>query len=262
MSPRAQAATLFAAAVLPAIVALAAIAGSVLDFGLNGPMENFCIAGDDIAERPSLLLLAALLYAAVRAVRALRRVAGAVYGRDMRAIAERDGVVVTEGAAPEAFVLFGSRVYASRGLFESADPDQVRLVLEHERAHVRRKDPLMRCLAVLGCALHLGPVADRLMELLVRAQEAAADDEAAPNPEDRLRLAETMVAFARQQTSPEPGFANGHVSFRVRRLLEDRKFDNSLTGPCLGGISAVLAGMAVAGGHAMHWAVQVLVRLP
>src|SRR5262249_50433237 len=58
---------------------------------------------------------------------------------------------------PQAFVLgmLKPRVYLSQGLLETLSPDDLRLVLAHEKAHARRRDPLRRFVAAVGLLFHL-----------------------------------------------------------------------------------------------------------
>jgi Zn-dependent protease with chaperone function len=103
--------------------------------------------------------------------------------------------------------LLRSDIYLSRGLRDGLDPTQLAAVLEHERAHVRRRDILRRHAARLGALFH-GPATGRgLLAALDLACEEACDEEAATRLGDRARVAQAIVAAARLPRRPPPGLA-------------------------------------------------------
>ncbi len=89
-------------------------------------------------------------------------------------------VLALPNPKPEAFVMGMTRpqLFASQGLL--AMPDAiVQAVLAHERAHIRRFDPLRHLLALQACTFHLPGIAAHLQRRLQQAQELAADADAA-----------------------------------------------------------------------------------
>jgi beta-lactamase regulating signal transducer with metallopeptidase domain len=94
-------------------------------------------------------------------------------------------------------------------------------VLAHERAHVRRREPLRRLLAALALALHLPGIAGALGRALRAAEEASADADAARSLGDRGRVAEALVRFARMRNAAPlaVGFHGDGLEARVREVL-------------------------------------------
>ena len=122
-----------------------------------------------------------------------------------------------------AFVLGFLRpeIFVSAGLAARADARSLETVLAHERAHVRRREPLRRLLAALAIAFHLPGVARSLGRALRAAEEASADAEAARSLGDRGRVAEALVRFARMRAAAPlaVGFHGEALEQRVREVL-------------------------------------------
>ncbi|MCA9719976.1 MAG: M48 family metalloprotease [Myxococcales bacterium] len=144
---------------------------------------------------------------------------------------------VFESAEPQAFVLglVSPKLYLSRGLL-ALDDDVVAPAVAHERAHVRARDGLWRALLPVLSMLHLPGVAAELRARLVGAQELAADDEAARELGDPVRVAASLLALARlsaPRTSPGLSFMHGDLETRVRALLDPRARSTASPTPAL-----------------------------
>jgi len=133
---------------------------------------------------------------------------------------------VIEAGQPQAFVLgfFRPKVFISRALLEGGCCN-LQVVLNHERAHADRRDPLRRLAASLMLAFHLPGIADKIERRLGLAHEMAADAVAARLSGDRVGVAESLLAITRlQQDSIRPAafaFDGDDVSARVRELLRE-----------------------------------------
>jgi Zn-dependent protease with chaperone function len=119
--------------------------------------------------------------ASYRLARRVRRLA-MVTPDDLKRAASYAGlagrVVLVDAAEAFSFVygVFTPRVAVSRGLFDSASPDELRAVLEHERYHVCNLDPLkMLVLRALSATLFFLPVLSSLRARYVAGRELAAD---------------------------------------------------------------------------------------
>ncbi|HYZ85255.1 MAG TPA: M56 family metallopeptidase, partial [Bryobacteraceae bacterium] len=240
LTPAAQSRVVFALAIAPGFVAFSSSIASGLDVLLDGP-QPFCQAPHSIANRPSIFLVGLSLVASWRVVTVATRLLTAMFElrKLRRSLRVEQGlgseVVVTSGSDPKAFVLglLKPRIYVTRTLVEGSCEADLRLIVNHERAHVQRRDPLRRVIAALGCVFHIPWVASELQTRLARAQETAADDQAAPSRQDRLRLAELMVRMARTVTPSQNlafQFAAGSVESRVRNLLSPKPVER---GPSL-----------------------------
>ncbi len=124
--------------------------------------------------------------------------------------------------------LLRPRVYVSEGLRRRLTPAHWAVVLSHERAHARRRDPLRGLLLRATSMLHLPGIRRRLLELHELAVERSCDEIAVEeNGGDRIAAAETLLALERLAT-PRParavdsfGAAGAHLEVRVRALLAE-----------------------------------------
>lgn len=186
-----------------------------------------------------VVILAGVAYAfwdRVRAWRSLRRtlalldqrtpVAGDDFWRACTAAALNPRRVRIVGALPNpAFTvgLLAPRIYLAEELTQRLTPDQLRAVIAHEGAHVRRRDPLrFFLLRLLACTLFWIPALRRLEEDVRDEAEVLADDVAAR--EQPLALASAILALAGWRSIGEtPALAVGFqrdalLDRRVRRL--------------------------------------------
>ena len=174
-----------------------------------------------------------------------------------------DGIRVLPATRPEAFVLGLLRLalFASRGLFSMSD-DVQGVVLAHERAHMKRRDPLRQLTATAVLGFHLPGIADTLRRRLRAAAEMAADAQAADTCRDGLRVADVLVQLSRaRRAHPAPGVGFvGDLEVRVRRLMAPRGHD-VLGPPALGGmvVASVLSAVVLA--EPIHHAVETFLGL-
>jgi Zn-dependent protease with chaperone function len=159
----------------------------------------------------------------LRLARTRRWVAGLV----RRAQRPAPDVEVFESAAPFAFAagLRRPRIFLAASLVESLPRAQLAAVLEHERAHARRRDPLARLAARVLSFAHLPRVRRALLRELAIASEQACDAEAGRRIDDRLAVAEAILSVERilSAAAPAPagvaGFEGHSVAQRVEALL-------------------------------------------
>jgi Zn-dependent protease with chaperone function len=196
------------------------------------------------------------LFAALRLRRALDRLASPVAAASARWLPLNE---------PQAFIvgLIKPVLYATRGLRSSAYREHLQTVLAHERAHVRRRDPLRRFIAGLGVSFHLPFVARAISERLACAQEMAADSEAAALLGSE-RVARALVKIARSRTSaPTSAMAFGgpYVELRVRRLLDERP-RHDFPGPAALAVTfALLVAVVCIGADHVHHGIELLLGL-
>ena len=135
--------------------------------------------------------------------------------------------------------LWRPRTFVSTGLVEALDPDELEVVLAHERAHVRRRDGLWNAAAEFFAFGQWPSVRRALRADLELACEQACDESAAERIGDRLRVAAALLAVERLRhrvgsaaRMHEPGgagidalagpaFARGDLGARVAFLLDD-----------------------------------------
>jgi len=121
--------------------------------------------------------------------------------------------------------LWRGRIFLSSGLVDALDADQVRIVTDHESAHLRHRDNLVQFAAsLLFCPLSTLP-AKRVLDDLRHCAELIADREAAQRSSPE-RVAGTLVRVHRlglQARMPELAhFHPSSLELRIHELLEAR----------------------------------------
>jgi beta-lactamase regulating signal transducer with metallopeptidase domain len=142
-------------------------------------------------------------------------------------------------AAPAVFGLFRKTICLPPGLTESLSEQELRWVIRHELAHIRRRDIPVVVIASIAAAFHwFNPVVWVIVSRLRAAMEAAADrlalqslsqNEVSAYGELLLRFAQDSIAAKKSPTLGLISFApRGHLKQRVELLLQERK-PNSLS---------------------------------
>jgi beta-lactamase regulating signal transducer with metallopeptidase domain len=192
--------------------------------------------GDDGQLANTALSLAVFGYCVVAAVLSLRLCAGVGFALRLRNQAERvifpfdPELDVRTSARFATPVTIGSSVLLPSN-YTSWDGATLRIVLSHERAHVRQKDFYIHALAGLHCALFwFNPFSWWLQRQLSELGEALSDCAAVGQAESRTSYAEILLAFASRSHWPLTGVAMAsanNLTPRIERLLSDRGFERS-----------------------------------
>jgi Zn-dependent protease with chaperone function len=135
--------------------------------------------------------------------------------------ADEGSTLIVPSAAALAFAGNG-RVYVSAALAEHLPPDQYRAVILHEQAHLRRRDGVSLSAARILAGSYIAPFRRRLLGALALANEQSCDEYAASFVGHNA-VASAILAVERMSAgapAPRPGFADGFVSARIRRLLK------------------------------------------
>ncbi len=170
---------------------------SILGQKLSYPAANLGAVAVLILATVGLAVVAAAALGASREILAARR-----FRRRMRTDTSRlsNGARVFEDARPLAFCagLLRPRVYVSSGAVALLDEPALNAVLEHERHHARRRDPLRLASGrVLAHALFFLPGYRALVDRQQRLAELSADERAmTAAPGNRSALARAMVTFS------------------------------------------------------------------
>lgn len=152
-------------------------------------------------------------------------------------------------AAPAVFGLFRKTICLPPGLTETLSEQELRWVIRHELAHIRRRDIPVVIIASIAGAFHwFNPIVWVIISCLRAAMEAAADrlavqslsqNEVSAYGELLLRFAQDSITAKKSPTLGLISFASGrNLKHRVKLLMRHSK-PNSLSTKCL---SAVLAG--------------------
>jgi beta-lactamase regulating signal transducer with metallopeptidase domain len=181
------------------------------------------------------LSLAVFGYCVVAAMLALRLCAGVGFALRLRNHATRlafafdPDLDVRTSERVSSPVTIGSSVLLPEN-YTSWDEATLRVVLSHERAHVRQKDFLIHTLAGLHCALFwFNPFSWWLRRQLAELGEALSDCAAVEQAESRAGYAEILLAFA-TRSRWQAGVAMASASNltpRIERLLNDQGFERS-----------------------------------
>lgn len=167
---------------------------------------------------------AALIWLAVAAVLVLVALLlyrfSAAEGR--LAVKEGEYYVSDRVKAPAVYGIFRGRIV----LPESVRQEDIPYILCHERVHLRRRDNLWRCAAVLVCCVHwFNPVCWLSLRCFFADMELACDAAAARSmtQEQRKRYTHTILNAASEQSLFTSAFGGAKVSARIWNLLSYRK---------------------------------------
>lgn len=141
------------------------------------------------------------------------------------------GVRWLSSSVPLAVAVGGARrgaVIVASSLRERLAPRELESVIEHERAHLRRRDGAWRTIAAVLAVAHVPSLRRTLIADLALACEEACDDEAVEAVGDRLSVASALVAVSRLWSErvlatavAAPAFTGADVATRVARLLDE-----------------------------------------
>jgi beta-lactamase regulating signal transducer with metallopeptidase domain len=158
-------------------------------------------------------------------------------------------------AAPAVFGLFRQTICLPPGLTETLSDQELRWVIRHELAHIRRRDiPVVMIASVAGAFHWFNPIVWVIISRLRAATEIAADrlavqsltpSEISAYGDLLLRFAQDSVAAKKSPTIGLISFASGkHLKRRVELLMRDSK-PNGLTAKCLS--TGLVGAIALAG---------------
>lgn len=213
-------------------------------------VDHLAPEGDLGALGAAALLTIVLVRSAILAVRSMRLRRTSRADSWLGEHARLDGVdlVVLPTDAPVAYNVPGRspQIVISHGLRQQLDPDLLRFVLDHERAHLRSKHGGVALLAVaLDTVFRFVPGSTRTALAMRIGVECSADEDAAAGigPLRRHRLALGMEdQGARLRTS-----CGELVNFRSRTLAIRSQASLWLVGRAAVGVAAVaIAGLSTA----------------
>ena len=184
----------------------------------------------------------------VRQLRAQRDFLSAL-GPTKPACVDGVDVRIVENRDPLAFCasIVKPQIYVSSGALAVLSDEEIRAVIEHERHHRARRDPLrLLAVRVMGEALFFLPALGRLAERYAALAELAAD-EAAVALTHRRSLASALLVFGKLE--PDAGVV-GIAPERVDHLLgEPARWQISLSliaGSALAALGVVALALTLA----------------
>jgi Zn-dependent protease with chaperone function len=163
--------------------------------------------------------------------------------------------------------LLRPQVLVSRGLLARLGERGQAVVLEHERAHIRRRDALVTSLVRFCVPLHVPGIGTWLVREVEIAAEQVCDEETGARMGDRLAVAEAILAVERlahgnrKQIVPAGavGFGDCAVARRVESLLEEPRRPRSLRP--LGFVLALALVAALLGSSRLHHTTESLISV-
>ncbi|MCH5193170.1 MAG: hypothetical protein J1F11_04345 [Oscillospiraceae bacterium] len=145
---------------------------------------------------------------------------------------------------------FVPRIYLPYGLSEN----ERRLIIAHEKVHIRRFDFILKPLAFAGLALHwFNPFIWAAFALMARDMELSCDEAVLESlgPEEKEDYSEALlkVSMKKSGLAAAPAFAETGVKYRVKNVLEYKK--PGIAGTVLAAL-IVVSSCAVLGTNAVE----------
>lgn len=219
------------------LLSMGAIAHVAWATGLRAWCRAVGVAHDTVPPAAGLMSLIALVAMAAAVAREARR----LRPRGRPAV-DRE-LLVLPTPEPTAYAVPGhpGHIVVSAGMLRALDDDERRVLLAHERAHLRHRHH--RYVRLAGLAVTAVPLLRPLAARVRFATERWADEDAAAEVGDRLLVARAVSRAALASASyPATALALAGlgVPARVDALLDDR-----LAGRGANAWAAVAAGLAV-----------------
>ncbi|MFC9931258.1 M56 family metallopeptidase [Streptomyces sp. NPDC127190] len=201
-----------------------------------GPAGQHLPARLPVAVAAAALLAVAAVGVLRLLVRRVRALAAATL--DAACMPTRDGTVIVDDPAPDAFALPGlpGRIVVSTGMLRTLDRAEHEILLAHERAHLTGHHYLFVALAQLGAAAN--PLLRPLAHAVTYTLERWADEHAATATGDRRRVAR---AVGRAALATRHSRARGGLPPAALGLLGRRRNPLRGAGPVPRRVAALLA---------------------
>jgi beta-lactamase regulating signal transducer with metallopeptidase domain len=176
------------------------------------------------------------------------------------------GIRILPTGEAQAFVLglFRPTLYITEGLIKGSESHHLPAVIAHERAHLRRFDPLRRFVAGIGLSFHLPGVARWLNRSHARSQEMAADDAAAQDIGSRESVASALVALAKARfriPAMAVAISDSDVEERVILLMDDGHRRDWPTAKILFSLALTALLVVAVGAQSVHHKVESLLGI-
>ncbi len=182
---------------------------------------------------PSLASLVVPAYLAVASILLLRVGCGVLLAWRIWHRARAASGILQPGASVRVSSLLGSPVTIGSSIllpecFPDWEPSKLRIVLAHERSHVRQGDFYLQLAASLYTAIFwISPLGWWLQHKLAELGEAISDRAALEEAENRSSYAELLLEFAAMPHRTVAGVAmarSSNIQRRIDRLLTERQF--------------------------------------
>lgn len=205
----------------------------------------------------SLLKIAGLAYLAVAGVLCMRLLYGLLMAMNVWRSARpatlarsplTDGLRLRVSDSISSPVTIGSAVVLPSDFCEW-DSEKLRIVLAHERSHIRQGDFYLQLLAgVYSAVVWFSPLGWWLKHTLSDLAEAISDRAGLEEAADRTSYAQVLLEFAAAPRPTTIGVAmarHGSLSRRIERLLNDVSFSQAFAGTRRGLLAVLVVPIAL-----------------
>ena len=225
----------------------------------DAKMGGASVTPSQLPERgsPSLLQIAGLLYVSIAGVLLFRLLLGVVGAMQVWQSAEpvvldvsplTDGLYLRVSEAVSSPVTIGSAVVLPADYCDW-DCEKLRIVLAHERSHVRQGDFYLQLLAAIyAAAFWPSPLGWWLKRKLSDLAETISDRAGLEEAADSTSYAQILLEFAAQPRPTLIGVAmarSGSLSRRIDRLLNDVVFRQAFAGTRRALVAVLLVPVAL-----------------
>lgn len=203
LSPLAVSLCATGAALLPSFLALCF--GAADHCAVDADHPHLCLLHHSapVGSVGTLLLVTAAVWGSARLARFwLRHTRAARLVRSLLAMSSFDGARrLWRAPLREPLCLSAGlwrvQIVVSEGLLAQTSTLELEFILRHERAHQRRRDALLALIARAASVFILPAQRRALIAQLELAAEQVCDEDSAPEPEDRLVVAELLLKLER-----------------------------------------------------------------
>ena len=136
----------------------------------------------------------------------------------------RENIYVSDKiTSPAVYGIFREKIILPR----EYDADELKFILMHENAHIRRKDNLWRILAIVTACIHwFNPLAWLFLKSFLTNSELACDEAVLRKcPENEIKnYATTLLNCAESKNLYVSAFGGAKLRVRIERIVSYKKF--------------------------------------
>lgn len=138
----------------------------------------------------------------------------------------RDKVFVLENHQASAFSsgFRHPKCYITSGMLDQMNANELEIIIQHELAHIRRRDPFKKWLFSLLVTFFIPVIANRLKLHMVLAMEQAADEAVIEYNHQPIDIASTLIKAARLNASNHNMLDQDLVANFGAEVLEQRVY--------------------------------------
>lgn len=240
--------------------------------GLHDPLHHhhLCLVHPPYAAHYSMSALVPLAFLLLLGAKFIGGVKNALHERALartlfetsRPSPDLDGVRLLDDDAPIALTLGwrAPKVLLSTGLLRAVSPATLAVILAHEGAHKRRRDPLKAFFDRIAAQLLPGFISRPLLARINLAREQACDEDAARAVGSPVQVARALTEVARLRMAPVTAgmsVASSSLEARILHMLEPAPPSTGLKRS----LAFFIIGLAVLGAYPVHAAIEYFITV-